>query len=55
MNYLPTVSLKENGILHPYDLISRLLKDRIIIISSEIDKDVAALVISELLFLQSED
>lgn len=38
-----------------YDLYSRLLKDRIILVGSAIDDQVANLVIAQLLFLESED
>lgn len=38
-----------------YDLYSRLLKDRIIILGSEITEDVANLIVAELLFLEAED
>jgi len=38
-----------------YDLYSRLLKDRIIILGSGIDEDVANIVVAELLFLEAED
>ena len=38
-----------------YDIYSRLLKDRIILLGSPIDDDVANLVIAQLLFLQAED
>ncbi len=38
-----------------YDIYSRLLKDRIIILSSQIDDNVASVVTAQLLFLQSED
>jgi ATP-dependent Clp protease protease subunit len=38
-----------------YDIYSRLLKDRIIMISGEINDEVASLVVSQLLFLESED
>lgn len=38
-----------------YDIYSRLLKDRIILLGSEIDDGVANLIVAELLFLQSED
>lgn len=48
---IPTVS-NEN---HMYDLFSRLLKDRVIILSGEIDEKTSALVVSQLLYLQSED
>ncbi|NLX25281.1 MAG: ATP-dependent Clp endopeptidase proteolytic subunit ClpP [Lentisphaerae bacterium] len=38
-----------------YDIYSRLLKERIIFLGTEIDDTVANLVIAQLLFLQSED
>jgi ATP-dependent Clp protease protease subunit len=38
-----------------YDIYSRLLKDRIIFLGSEIDDDVANLVIAQMLFLEAED
>jgi ATP-dependent Clp protease protease subunit len=38
-----------------YDIYSRLLKDRIIFLGSQIDDAIANLVIAQLLFLESED
>ncbi|HWU24458.1 MAG TPA: ATP-dependent Clp protease proteolytic subunit [Candidatus Paceibacterota bacterium] len=38
-----------------YDIYSRLLKDRIVFLGGPIDDDVANLIISQLLFLESED
>src|SRR4051812_22230513 len=38
-----------------YDLFSRLLKDRIIFLGTTIDDDVANIIISQLLFLESEE
>ena len=38
-----------------YDIYSRLLKDRIILLGTPIDDNVANLVIAQLLFLQAED
>ena len=38
-----------------YDIYSRLLKERIIFIGSEVTDDLANLVVAQLLFLQSED
>ena len=38
-----------------WDLFSRLLKDRIVFLGTEIDEEVAAVVIAQLLFLESED
>ncbi len=38
-----------------YDIYSRLLKDRVVILGQPIDDDVANLIISQLLFLEGED
>ena len=38
-----------------YDIYSRLLKDRIIILSDEIDDNIASLVVAQMLFLEAED
>lgn len=38
-----------------YDIYSRLLKDRIILLGSAIDDNVASLICAQLLFLESED
>ena len=38
-----------------YDIFSRLLKDRIIMLSGEVNDDSANLIIAQLLFLESED
>jgi len=38
-----------------YDIYSRLLKDRIIMLGTEVDDDVANVIVAQLLFLESED
>src|SRR2546428_13728768 len=38
-----------------YDIYSRLLRDRIIFVGTQIDDDIANLVMPQLLFLDSED
>ena len=38
-----------------YDIYSRLLRDRIIILGTEVNDDIANLVIAQFLFLESED
>ncbi|MBI5562546.1 MAG: ATP-dependent Clp endopeptidase proteolytic subunit ClpP [Deltaproteobacteria bacterium] len=38
-----------------YDIYSRLLKDRIIFLGSQVDDNLANLIIAQLLFLESED
>lgn len=50
---IPTIIEKTNNSERVYDLYSRLLKDRIIILSGEIDDKVSNIVTSELLYLDS--
>ncbi len=38
-----------------YDIYSRLLKDRIIFLGSEVNDDIANVIIAQMLFLESED
>ncbi|MDD3153341.1 MAG: ATP-dependent Clp endopeptidase proteolytic subunit ClpP [Victivallaceae bacterium] len=38
-----------------YDIYSRLLKDRIVLLGTEINDEVANLIVAQLLFLQAED
>ena len=52
---IPTVIEKTSLGERAYDIYSRLLKDRIIFLGTEIDDTVANLVIAQLLFLESED
>lgn len=52
---IPTVIEKSSMGERAYDIYSRLLKDRIIFLGTEIDDTVANLVIAQLLFLQGED
>jgi len=55
MSLIPMVVEQEGRGERSYDIYSRLLKDRIIFIGSEIDDDVANLVIAQLLFLNAQD
>ncbi|WP_438444368.1 ATP-dependent Clp endopeptidase proteolytic subunit ClpP [Gorillibacterium sp. sgz5001074] len=55
MSLIPMVVEQEARGERSYDIYSRLLKDRIIFIGSEIDDDVANLVIAQLLFLNAQD
>lgn len=55
MNLIPTVIEQTNRGERAYDIFSRLLKDRIIMIGSGIDDNVANSVVSQLLFLQAQD
>ena len=52
---IPTVIEKTSLGERAYDIYSRLLKDRIIFLGTEIDENVANLVIAQMLFLESED
>lgn len=49
----PIVIDKENNMERSYDIYSRLLKDRIILLSGEIDDDIANSVVAQLLYLDS--
>lgn len=53
MNIIPTVVEKSKNIERTYDIYSRLLKDRIIILSDVIDDMNANTIIAELLYLDS--
>ena len=53
MNIIPTVIEKNNNREYAYDLYSRLLKDRIVFCSGEIDDHNANIIISQLLYLDS--
>ncbi|HBU06824.1 MAG TPA: ATP-dependent Clp endopeptidase proteolytic subunit ClpP [Candidatus Magasanikbacteria bacterium] len=52
---IPTVIEKTNYGERAYDIYSRLLKDRIIFLGSEIDDGVANAVIAQMLFLANQD
>jgi len=54
-NLVPMVVEQKGGYERAYDIFSRLLKDRIIFLGSEINDDVANLTIAQLLFLAAED
>ena len=55
MNLIPTVIETTNRGDRAYDIYSRLLKDRIIMLGSAIDDNVANSIVSQLLFLQAQD
>jgi len=52
---IPTVIEKTGRGERAYDIYSRLLKDRIIMLSGEIEDHMASLIVSQLLFLEAED
>ena len=53
MNLIPIIVDKEQNGERSYDIYSRLLKDRIIFLSGEIDDNSANTIVSELLYLDS--
>ena len=55
-SYLVPIVVEQTGRgERSYDIYSRLLKERIVFIGSEVTDDLANLVVAQLLFLQSED
>ena len=50
---IPNVIEKKSGSERVYDLYSRLLEDRIILLTGEIDDHMANIIVSELLYLDS--
>ena len=55
MQFVPYVIEKTSAGERSYDIYSRLLKDRIILLSGEIDDQLANSVVAQLLFLAAED
>ncbi|MBD7913792.1 ATP-dependent Clp endopeptidase proteolytic subunit ClpP [Clostridium sp. Sa3CUN1] len=55
MSLVPMVVEQTGRGERSYDIFSRLLKDRIIMLSGEINDTVSNLVVAQLLFLESED
>ena len=55
MNYIPYVIEKTGRGERSYDIYSRLLKDRVILLSGEINDMVASSIVAQLLFLEAED
>ncbi len=55
MRHTPIVITQDGRNERSYDIFSRLLSDRIVLINGAIDDSVAATVVAQLLFLASED
>jgi len=55
MSYIPVVVEQTGRGERSYDIYSRLLKDRIIMLSGEVNDQVASTVVAQLLFLEAED
>jgi ATP-dependent Clp protease protease subunit len=54
-NFVPTVLEKTANGERAYDIYSRLLKDRIVMLDTDVSEHSASLVIAQMLFLESED
>ncbi|WP_428738213.1 ATP-dependent Clp endopeptidase proteolytic subunit ClpP [Sulfurimonas sp.] len=55
MSYIPYVIEKTGRGERSYDIYSRLLKDRIVMLSGEVNDAVASTIVAQLLFLEAED
>ena len=55
MNLVPTVIEQSSRCERAYDIYSRLLKDRIIMLSGPIEDDMANSIVAQLLFLDAQD
>ncbi len=55
MTYIPYVIEQTGRGERSYDIYSRLLKERIVFLGTEVDDNVANLITAQLLFLESED
>jgi len=55
MNMIPIVVEQTNRGERSYDLYSRLLEDRIIFLTGEIDDSVANLIVAQLIYLEGKD
>ena len=55
MSLVPYVIEQTSRGERSYDIYSRLLQDRIIFLTGEVNDDVASLLVSQLLFLESQD
>jgi ATP-dependent Clp protease protease subunit len=54
-NFVPTVLEKTSNGERAYDIYSRLLKDRIIMLDTDVSEHSASLVVAQMLFLESEN
>jgi ATP-dependent Clp protease protease subunit len=55
MSYIPYVVEKTGRGERSYDIYSRLLKDRIVMLSGEVNDQVATSIVAQFLFLEAED
>ena len=55
MSFVPMVVEQTNRGERSYDIFSRLLNDRVIILSEEVNDTTASLVVAQLLYLEAQD
>lgn len=55
MAYIPMVVEQTNRGERSYDIFSRLLNDRVIILSEEVNDQTASLVVAQMLYLEAQD
>ncbi|PBO84625.1 MAG: ATP-dependent Clp protease proteolytic subunit, partial [Thaumarchaeota archaeon] len=55
MSYIPYVVEQTGRGERSYDIYSRLLKDRIIMLSGEVNDQVASTIVAQMLFLEAQD
>ena len=55
MSYVPMVVEQSGQGERAYDIYSRLLKDRIIFLSGEVEDNMANTIVAQMLFLEAED
>ena len=55
MSYVPMVVEQTSRGERSYDIYSRLLKDRIIVLSDQVNDTTASLIVAQMLFLEAED
>ena len=55
MSYIPMVVEQTNRGERSFDIFSRLLNDRVIILSDEVNDTTASLVVAQLLYLEAQD
>ena len=55
MHLIPTVIEKDNQTQYAFDIYSKLLEERIILLTGQIDDKMASSIIGQLLYLESQD
>lgn len=55
MSYVPIVIEQSNNVERSYDIYSRLLKDRIVMLNEEVTDASASIIVAQLLFLEADN